>query len=402
MKKRIAILLCLSLLLAGCSGAEPENKDLPMETEPGVWDQRAAESVALQETAGQTIPATRMESVDLSAFSRENPYNKTAQVGVHAPAVTEAGIYSLDFIDVTLEEAFHALRPGDPSGLHRVDDHGYERLHSDSGMSLDMGKVYLSLGIQYEGEFQQRRQIFSEIEGLLQWKLDQGETESQDLPFASQRQVQQQCEKAMSALGIGLTPKLDSCIGITVGEARDYQQNLLKTDENYDCFGNVYELPELDDSFDCYYLSYSFQWDGIPVYGDEWFPFIARYDLSERYLRSTAQFLVSMDGIQDCNIYSAFKAPKLQSKQPVLSSEAAAKSACEQLDADLGTFTPDRDYRVEYVSFCLAPTFDKTTGSCQLTPIWGAETGFLAEKGWVYSYTGGEIFLDGVTGDRID
>ena len=401
MKKQIAILLCLSLLLAGCGAdGKPKKNELLVETEPSVPVQMT-QAPSPEETAAPTIPASQPESIDLSAFPKENPYNKTTQVGVHAPQLTEAGTYSLEFIDLSREEIFKALRPEDHSALHAAEEHGYHRLHSDSGMTLTTAEGYASLNIQYDGEFQQKFTTFSELEALLQWKLDHGETDSQDLPFATQKQVQQQCETAMSALGIGLTPKLNSCIGITARDARDYQQNLLKTDADYDWLGKVYELPELDESFDCYYLTYTFQWDGIPVYGDEWFPFISRQDVSERYMHSTAQFLVSRDGIQDCDIFGAFQTPKLQSKQPVLSAETAAQIACKQLDADLGTFTPDRDQRVEYVSLCLAPTYEEDSGTYLLTPIWGAETSFYAEQDWVYSYTGGEIFLDGVTGDRF-
>ena len=332
MKKWIAILLSLSLLvLAGC-GAEEKSEAQAWETAP------AATTEELEETVSQTEPLEQADSVDLSAFQKENSYNKTAQVGVYAPAVTEAGTYTLDYIDIPMEEAFHALRPEDPSALQMVEDHGYQYLRSDSGMSLSLEPGLLNLSIQYEGESQQRSRIFSEIEGLLQWKLDHGETSSQDLPFATKKQAQEQCEAALTALGIGLEPQLTGCVGMTHQEAREYQQHLLKTDETYDCFGNVYELPELDDSFDCYYLSYSFQWDGIPVYGDEWFPRISRSDVADRYRSANAQFMVSKDGIQDCWILGAFAEPQLQQEQPVLSPEEASRIACQELDADLSKY----------------------------------------------------------------
>lgn len=401
MKKWIAILLSLSLLaLSGCgAGEKPESQ--AWETEPAAKTEAPAETAIPEEASLQTEPGNAEDSVDLSAFPKENPYNKTARVEVYAPGVKEAGTYTLDYIDLTMEEAFHALRPEDPSSLRTADEHGYQRLHSDSGMTLSMEKGYLSLGIQYDGEFQQRFTAFAELEALLQWKLDHGETESRDLPFAGQKQVQAQCEAALSGLGIGLEPELMDCIGMTHQEARQYQQHLLKTDETYDCFGKVYELPELDDSFDCYYLTYSFRWDGIPVYGCDWFPYISRSDVADRYQWASAQFLVSADGIQDCVIYGGFGKPRLQEKQPVLSAEEAARIACQELDADMSQFTPDRDHRIEYVSFCLAPMYDDASGSYQLTPMWGAEMSFRAEKSWVYSYTGGEIFLDGVSGNRI-
>ena len=395
MNKWIAILLSLSLLaLAGC-GANGTPEVQTWETSPAATTEARSETTIPEEAESQA------ENVDLTAFTRENPYNKTSQVGVYAPMVTEVGTYTLDYIDISREDAFHALRPEDHSALHAAEEHGYHRLHSDSGMTLTAEKSYLSLGFEYEGEFQQQSQIFTEIEGLLQWKLDHGETDSPELPFATKKQVQEQCEGAMTALGLGLEPELMDCIGMTHQEARQYQQHLLKTDETYDCFGKVYELPELDDSFDCYYLTYSFRWDGIPVYGCDWFPYISRSDVADRYQWASAQFLVSADGIQDCVIYGGFGKPRLQEKQPVLSAEEAARIACQELDADMSQFTPDRDHRIEYVSFCLAPMYDDASGSYQLTPMWGAEMSFRAEKSWVYSYTGGEIFLDGITGDRI-
>ncbi len=397
MRKNI-FFLTLTVILAFCSIGCHQNSTVQNKfTEDGEKYKESHEEIPVSSSC-ENEQFQNPILADLSDFAKTNPHNKTKTVSIFAPGVQNGGSCCLHFLLMKPQDVYRILRSEDKNVIHTENADGMTILENDTGLQFSMNGDQIRLQRKYDDVFQR----LIEIKNLFTWKAEHDQSECRLLQFRSPEDVQRQCEGVLKDLGICFTPKLETFLSMTHGEAMELQQKLLGGDPVYNSFGNACVLQDLDASYDCYYLSYIFEYDGIPLYGADHFPKIPLSmgpqnpvpQCNEVY----ARFLVSEDGIIDAQICGAFGQAELQSKQPIISGRTAAEYACTQLDQDLTRWQSETDNRVESVSLNYVPMFDTDENQFIMQPVWGAEIGAMMGTEWMSDFQGGEIFLNAFSG----
>ncbi len=148
---------------------------------------------------------------------------------------------------------------------------------------------------------------YGEIENLM-WRYSQDESQKQNasLNFMSQEEAVGLGVDILKNLGICFDPVLESCVAMDHQQLMDYQQHLFDSDEYYNEFGKVYTLHDLNENHDSYLCTYTFSYQGIPVFGHEGeAPFQFAEGIFPPYA-SSATILISRQGVMAFRLIGAY------------------------------------------------------------------------------------------------
>lgn len=176
--------------------------------------------------------------------------------------------FVLEPLSVSVEESFCVFAPEDTSSYSvQKTEEGF-RLISQAG-----NRCYVSpYRIMYEKENEIQKKINNEILNLLSLYAEENpETSWNELDFIDQARAIQMVEEYLKKIGVNLEPVLQTCAAMPAQEIINYQQELFKRDQTseeryYDPFDTVYLLDNLDQKSDACFLSFTFTYQGIPIY----------------------------------------------------------------------------------------------------------------------------------------
>lgn len=176
----------------------------------------------------------------------------------------------------------------------------------------------------------------------------------------------------MRDLGINLQPEVQINCGLSHEQLLSYQQEMIAADAQmeyprYDPFGNVYRLGDLTEDSDSYFLKFGFSCENIPVLGYSNEPNFEMKNNAFPPMGSSAEMVISRQGLQKFQIYGACRVLESSEPVPVLSAEDAIAKYAEKWRESLQP-VPEEKWEVRHLYLEYVPVYTDEGGI--LTPYW--------------------------------
>jgi hypothetical protein len=204
-----------------------------------------------------------------------------------------------------------------------------------------------------------------EIEDLLtRYAEKYPDADMSDLTFMSYEDAIALGVSAIQACDIPFSPILDTCIGLGYKEIMDWQQELLSDESNsYNVFGKTVILSDLSSNDDAYFLSFSFYYDDVPIYGTN-SPSIVYADAVFPPSPGYAKMLITSSGISYFDLYPAYTVTGEKEISTIISPDEAIAKVKENYDnVIISTETKIVSVYLEYIPV-------ESDGQTVLHPYW--------------------------------
>lgn len=346
------------LMLGGCTKSVSNSRQESAYTGPStvasIYQDSSAPSSAEDETTGCT-------HVDLVLNDRHY-----IQADVEGGQYIHLNSFALEPLSVSVEESLGIFAPEDTSTYSvQKTEEGF-RLISQMG-----NRCYVSpYRIMFEKENEIQKKINNEILNLLEFYAQENpDTSWKDLDFIDQASAVQMVEEFLKKIGVNLEPVLQTYAAMPIQEIMNYQQELLKRDQTseeryYDPFGTVYLLDNLDQKSDACFLSFTFTYQGIPIYKGS--PTVSYTTGVLPPHPVTLSVLISRQGLQIFNGMGLYRVGQVYHTSDILSAEEAVDVYRQKYD--LVIHPEGDDMRVSLIYLEYIPIV-ADTGTI-LTPYW--------------------------------
>lgn len=280
-------------------------------------------------------------------------------------ALEDCFSYTLEKLDLDAETAKHVFFNGNRSvSMVYTDTQGnaYENgdyaIYGENGERLTKSRSSISY---VNAKYQQHLEI---EDLLLRYVEKHPEGKAHSLSFMSKEDALAYGLSIIQAIGIPFTPVEDIFIGLEHDKIIAWQQELLN-DENshYDIFDKAIILSNLDEHDDVYYLRFSFDYVGIPIFGTN-SPNISFADAVLPPAAVYAKMLITANGIEYFDLYPAYTVTGTKECSSVISPEAAIAKVKEKYESTI-TFGNSK-----IVSICMEYIPFETVGQTVLRPYW--------------------------------
>ena len=346
------------LMLGGCTKPATNSSQ-----ESAYTDSSTVECIHQDSSAPSSIEdaTTSCRHVDLVLNDRHY-----IQADVEGGQYTRLDSVVLEPLPVSVEESLDIFAPGDAS-IYSVQktEEGF-RLISQSG-----NRCYVSpYRITFEKENEIQNKINNEILNLLAlYAEEKPATSWNDLDFIDQTRAIQMVEEFLKKIGVNLEPVLQTCAAMPAKEIINYQQELLKRDQTseeryYDPFDNVYLLDDIDQKSDACFLSFTFTYQGIPIYKGS--PTVSYVPGVLPPAPVTLSVLITRQGLQIFNGMGLYHVGQTHHTSDILAAEEAADVYRQKYD--LVIHPEGDDMRVSRIYLEYIPVVADT--NTILTPYW--------------------------------
>lgn len=359
-KKNFFALLAtfILLVLGGCTKPTTNSSQESAYTASSTMEFIQQDSSAPSSTEDAT---TGCRHVDLVLNDRHY-----IQADVEGGQYTHLNSFVLEPLPVSVEESFGIFAPEDTSTYSVQKTEEGSRLISQAE-----NRCYVSpYRIMFEKENEIQKKINNEILNLLAlYAEEKPEISWNDLNFIDQASAIQMVEEYLKKIGVNLEPVLQTCAAMPAQEIINYQHELLKRDQiseerYYDPFGTVYQLDNLDQKSDACFLSFTFTYQGIPIYQGS--PTVSYIPGVLPPHPVTLSVLISRQGLQIFNGMGLYHIGKGHYSSDILSAEEAIDVYRQKYD--LVIHPEGDDMRVSRIYLEYIPIVVDT--DTILTPYW--------------------------------
>lgn len=288
------------------------------------------------------------------------------QADVEGDQYTHLDAYALEPLSLSAEECLNIFAPED-TGTYTVQkaEEGFRLI------SQMENRCYISpYRVYFEKENEIQKKINNELLHLLELYAQEDATASaQNLDFIDQISAVQMVEDILNKLGVNLEPVLQNYAALPAQAIMSYQQELLKRDltseeKYYDPFGKAHLLDNLNQENDACFLSFTFDYQGIPIYKGS--PTVSYIDGVTPPDPVTLSVLITRQGLQIFDGQSLYRAGLASHSGDILSAREAADLYCQKYDL---VIHPDGDaMRVSSIYLEYIPVV--SDAGTILTPYW--------------------------------
>lgn len=358
MKNRASFVMSatlLLLLLGGC--ATPEEKKNP-ETERPLSTEVVTDS------------STHID------FTLNDYHYIQADVKGKPDALLDA--YTSETLPISVEDTVSIFAPED-SGEGTI-----KNTEEGSLLTTKVGnRFYISpYRVLFEKEDEIQRKKNDEISNLLsRYVRDNQDAPVQDPGIINQEDAVQMVGILLRKLGVNLDPVLQNYIAMPAKAIMDYQQELLKkdqeaTEKNYDPFGKAFLLENLCPEDDACFLSFTFEYQGVPIYNGS--PTVSYIDGVLPPNPVTLSVLITRQGLQTFDGQALFHVGQSSHHGSILTAEDAVDKYRQKYNL---VIPPEGDVmRVSSIYLEYIPIVGES-GSI-LTPYWCFPVEMELPIGW--------------------
>lgn len=368
-KRVLGTVLCVSMvvsLLCGCGTHDPQDNN----------------------TEG-TLPTDNISICDedesVQHLTLELGSNLFVDADITYPQIDDVSTYSLGMIQVDPSDAAALFYPDDNSS---ISIEYFDWLPSGYAVETAMGNKFdISYNITYRSPEYTK---YYEIADLLsRYASEHPEELGKSISFMTMDDAQKIGETIFLELGINYTPVLQTGVALEHKQIEDWQQELLE-DPTYTDFGKYQVLSNLTTSDDCYYLYFTFTYDGIPIY-EPGEPSVQFADNVFPPSPVSAEMVITPNGVEYFTISSANYITEEKQTSVLCSLEYAIEALKEKYDLVILT-DPQRVSAIwlEYIPV------ESSNGSV-LVPYWC----FIMDLG-IEDSEGNTKWLEAVNAERFN
>lgn len=332
--KRMLCVLLACLMLCGCGIKETAVTETTLE-------------------AAEILP-TEPTSSHLQLQPMEN-YEVDAEVISHGASY--AASVEMAPLNLTAEKLLSIVFPEDTSRQTSKNDEFRYIVTTEDGSSLTNTDSYFTA---FRGGYTDAD--LWEMEILLTgWAKEHPDDAVHALDFMSPDEAVHAALDVFNQMNVGYEPVVDVFAALTGPEINAYQQVCLD-DPMYTEFGKFHMLPELGNKHDAYYLSFTFDFNGIPLANAS--------IMSHTYgavFAPQASMLITRDGIAYISCMGLHSLASVGESKPLISPEQAI-AGMQKMEQE---FYAEESYRTSLIELCYLPL--PIDGKIILTPYWGVE-----------------------------
>lgn len=325
-KKGFASLLTLLalLLLGGCT-----KPALNTNQEPVFTSSLTSESIHQEQSTPDFTDDVSTGDTHLDYVLNDR---HRIQADVEGDQYTHLDAYALEPLSISVEESLNIFAPED-TGTYTIQkaEEGFRLI------SQMENRCYISpYRVLFEKENEIQKKINNELLYLLGLYAQENTAASaQNLDFIDQASAVQMVEDLLRKLGVNMEPVLQTYAALPAQAIMSYQQELLKRDliseeKYYDPFGKAYLLDNLDQENDACFLSFTFNYQGIPIYKGS--PTISYIDGVTPPHPVTLSVLLTRQGLQIFDGQSLRRVEQASHSGDILSAREAADIYCQKYD----------------------------------------------------------------------
>ncbi len=316
----VACAAALSVCLVGCGKEKSDdiNMNLDSQTRP------AASSAA--------VSSSTMEEGGTRHISQKLTDNVSIDADVTMPGKTQYGTYTLKMVDCDPDRLFGIFSPEGHESFTMEQDETGTKLYFDASrrfFSTDSYEDMIGYQSNYDTAYGGGPE--QEISTLMYYyTLQHPDAAPHDLAFMTASELEAYGKELFAKLGVAFEPKLQQCVTLTGQEILDFQQEMFSLD-SYSEFGTPVKLTEAEDT--CY-MVFSFQYDGIPLFGPD-DPNLSFADGVYPPNAVTATIQMNADGIQSFLMNYVCTAEPASEAENILTPEEAVGKLKEKYDLEI-------------------------------------------------------------------
>lgn len=288
----------------------------------------------------------------------------TVDADVIVTEVMLGGNDTVNYLAVTPEIAQKVLFPHDSSNVKQT------TVDSQVGnivVNTEMGNQYhMYPGLfEFYGDGIADKETLGEMVLLMEsWSAKHPGNSGEELSFMRKENAVEYGESILRDLGVSYDPVIVEAVGLSHDEILQWQKECMK-DPYYNEFGNRKTLSALTDQMDSYYLTYTFSYEGIPVYGGKDEPEIPllEYDNNVPF-KATATLLVTAQGVKYMEFHEMYSLQTEGEKSHVI----PVQNALELLKRKFDETIPSMKYCVTSAFLEYVP--GKSGDDVVLRPYW--------------------------------